>query len=435
MNKILNKFNTPKITKIIILLFFLTCSLRFFYIAYKYSSNILFWDQWDFYNGIFSNKSWLTLFLSQLGPHRMGIGLIITKIIATISKWDTKYESYFISVLIIFATILALTLKKKIFSHFSIYDVVIPVIFLNLFQYESIIGTPDISLSALPLFLVILYCLSLGIKKVILKYAVILFINIIIIYSGFGLFLGFITPIIILLDLIKSKTKILIKISFLIISLISLCLFFVNYRFEPAADCFVFPHPLPLLYFDFMVRMVNSFLGFHDINISSYILFMVFVIVFLKIAIFLITSKSYNKYIPIFVLLLFSFIFLVFTAIGRVCMSPAQAHVSRYVTYLIPLYFGIYLYINTLKNKNLILSIFVFVIVFFSITNSENINPGLQFYSKKEAWKKCYIKYEDIEKCNIVTDSKIYPQPSATKLQWKLNYLKEHKLNLYKESK
>lgn len=47
-------------------------------------------------------------------------------------------------------------------------------------------------------------------------------------------------------------------------------------------------------------------------------------------------------------------------------------------------------------------------------------------------WKNCYLRLEDVGRCDEITNFTIYPPPeTATHLQEKLPYLKQHQLNLY----
>ena len=65
------------------------------------SVNVLFWDQWDFYDPLFEHKGLCELFRWQHGPHRMGIGLVLTKVVAELSRWDTVVDSFGIGVAIV----------------------------------------------------------------------------------------------------------------------------------------------------------------------------------------------------------------------------------------------------------------------------------------------------------------------------------------------
>jgi hypothetical protein len=47
------------------------------------------------------------------------------------------------------------------------------------------------------------------------------------------------------------------------------------------------------------------------------------------------------------------------------------------------------------------------------------------------AWKNCYLRLEDVEQCDEITNFRIYPMPEATQLKEKLLYLRQRQFNLY----
>ena len=47
-------------------------------------------------------------------------------------------------------------------------------------------------------------------------------------------------------------------------------------------------------------------------------------------------------------------------------------------------------------------------------------------------WNNCYLRLEDVGRCDEITNFMIYPPPkTATHLQEKFLYLKQYQLNLY----
>ena len=92
--------------------------------------------------------------------------------------------------------IYALSLKRRLSLTLSWADVTIPLIFLNPLQWEIFANTPNLSHGSIPLFLIILYCYAWIIPSNIFRYTSLFFyFNFFIIYTGFGVFIGIITPI------------------------------------------------------------------------------------------------------------------------------------------------------------------------------------------------------------------------------------------------
>ena len=59
-----------------------------------HSVNVLFWDQWDFYEALFENQGAWDLFRFQHGPHRQGIGFWLTGLVAHLTSWDTRADAF-----------------------------------------------------------------------------------------------------------------------------------------------------------------------------------------------------------------------------------------------------------------------------------------------------------------------------------------------------
>lgn len=417
------------------------------YCTNKYSVNILFWDQWDFYNPFTKDIEIINTFTKQHGPHRQGIGFILTKCIDYFSSMDIRYISFTITLLIFLTSISYFYLKKRLIGRSTIFDSIIFLIILA--PTQLFMHTANISHGAMPSLLLSLYTLSFLLKNYTLRSVLLVVINFNMIFSGFGIFIGVLTPIIFLGEWYffyrkKSIKSQLISATALLFSLLSFYLFSIGYKFQPAAPNFVFPHPNPFEYFQFMAIGYASFLGMVDIGIKSYglgfITLILLLIVLYKHTINIFKNKFdvENKQVTIskiiVLLIAYSLIFLFNTAVGRVGIGLEAAKSPRYMPYLAPSLFALYLHLSNLdtkKSRILVLLFFFGLLISLSFGN-KNISTMNHFASAKSAWKKSYLKYENIERANIQSSFLIHPNSESTKLKEKLNFLKENKLNLFK---
>jgi hypothetical protein len=78
----------------------------------RHAVNILFWDQWAFYYPLFHGQGWWATFDYRHGPHRQGIGMILTRILADLSGWNSRWDAFAVSGVIIAAAVLALILTR-----------------------------------------------------------------------------------------------------------------------------------------------------------------------------------------------------------------------------------------------------------------------------------------------------------------------------------
>src|ERR1700737_5413096 len=107
--------------------FFIILAARLFRLTSRYSVNIFFWDQWGFNNAtLFQKHSLWQMFRWQYGPHRLGLGPLLSKLIEPYFHWNSRAESFVACSVVVLAAGFALWLKKRLFGEISIWDAAIP---------------------------------------------------------------------------------------------------------------------------------------------------------------------------------------------------------------------------------------------------------------------------------------------------------------------
>jgi len=370
------------------------------------------------------------------------------------SGWNSRVESMVIGSIICLSTILAFILKRKITGSISWSDLCIPVIFLSLRQYEIFSEATNISHGSGPLLLLMLYCIVWAMPISNLHYFLIIITNFLMIYTGFGIFIGLITPAMLgLYYFYNRKTWKGINISILtfciLLSIISMASFFIDYKFIPAVPDFTFPvqgfwHKYPT----FICIMVANFSGATGlegnwqkiIGLATLITMAAIYLIHIRIIIQGLLKNHGSDDTPqrisqlIVILLSYSFIFCISTAVGRISIGVDAGIASRYTSYLIPAFLAVYLHVITLTENKFKRRLIAATVLFYILTMNPYGNPGPDIeYLKngKENWKKCYLKHEDIDKADKEANFQIYPTPERTDLKGKLNYLKDKKYNLF----
>lgn len=421
---------------------------RWWYYIDAYSVNIFFWDQWDFYASFFEHKNLWELFRWQHGPHRQGLGLIVAKAVAVLSGWNTRAEVFAIGGIVCFAMIVALALRARLGQRLCWTDAAIPLIFLTPIQYELFAGTPDISYSSVPLLLLMLYCLVWVVGRGVARCGAILVLNFLLIYTGFGVFVGMITPCLFGAEALhahraRDRKGLWLALTGVAISLLVTGSFFVGYQFSPAIAGFRFPIPEWWRYPQFMALMLANFCGVKGVTVLSYITGFFFLSLMGILAIVhtirvlrpqVATAESSSDMI-IAVLTAFTLIFCINAAIGRVPLGLSAAQASRYITHMIPGFLGIYLWLVTLPPgvlRRFLLVAAVAGLIAASFPLREADRSTLKwYYEGKTKWKAVYLQTENIETATRAANFTIYPSPEQTRLKQKLEYLKKEKLNLY----
>jgi hypothetical protein len=66
---------------------------RALFFVHRFSVNLLWWDQWHFWDPLLYQQGWLKAFGREHGPIREGIGLVFATIVASLSHWNTNADA------------------------------------------------------------------------------------------------------------------------------------------------------------------------------------------------------------------------------------------------------------------------------------------------------------------------------------------------------
>lgn len=415
-------------------------SVRFFLFVDRYSVNIFFSDQWDILGKFFKGDPSIgELFWIQHGPHRQGMGLILNKFLYPLTAWSSRAESFMLAGSMVVAMLLALRLKVKLFGRLDYGDAIIPAIFLTLTQYENFIGPLNAAHSVFPLVMILLYGLALSLESPLLRYGLLLLLNFLLIYTGFGIFMGVITVGVFALAWYRQARRLeslppVLPPAGLLIASLSLASFFIDYTFLPSADCFEFPYHKPWDYPSFMARMFGTATGIGKSvrTLTGMAVLSAVIFIFVNQALRAAHAKSrFNLHLTIAVLTGFSLLYSANAAVGRVCFGLAAAQASRYATLLIPAFLATYFYFRTIESKK-IRNVAVALLALMLVRGIVHLDSGVKWLTEgKRNWANCYKQTEDIAYCDASTHFWVYPDPERTHLKQKLDYLKANHLSLF----
>jgi hypothetical protein len=199
--------------------------------------------------------------------------------------------------------------------------------------------------------------------------------------------MGFVTPALLLIDIYDRLRRVgrpLWPVVALAVSLGSLGSFSLGYRFAPAVDCFRFPHPDLSAYPKFIGLMMVSYLGLRGRGwepwswstgwlrmVGGWVLGlgMVAVLVYHVRVLWKRGIRQNRVSLIVTALMSFSLLFVVGTAVGRVCLGVEAAYASRYVPYLIPAWLALYFHILSLSFPRLKASFLIILCILLSISH------------------------------------------------------------------
>jgi hypothetical protein len=420
---------------------------RFFWCIHRYSVNLFFSDDWVYFDVLSQRLSYWQMFVMQHGPHREGVGMVLASYLLRLSSWNSRVEAYLQGTVIVAAALLALWLKVRIFGPLQFADLIIPLMFLSLAQWELLAGGPGPSPQAFPLMLIMAYCLAWLQRNSGCRLASVVLINFLLIFTGYGIFIAGITILLLGVEFcrglqLREKQRIVSSLSALLVALASIALFFRGYVFSPAAECYRFPWGNPLNYPVFIAMMLARFVGIkHQAVLATMVGLALLTALIGLVArhasrILRLTFSSDNATRTIFILGGYALIQATAVAIGRICLGMETSQSSRYMTLLIPaflsLYFGIVAGPAAHKWRKAALALLFIGVLAGSIQRNHKELEGVA--KARETWKECFISRENVDFCTAITGTEIYLPTQHRQLMRKLQYLKTNRLNLYSTS-
>jgi hypothetical protein len=441
------------ISFLIVVVAFVAFATRLFLLISRYAVNIFFSDQWEFNDAtLFQRHSIWQMFAWQHGPHRQGLGALFSRLVDPLSQWNSRTESFIVGGVVVVAAICALWLRRRLYGPFSVFDVVIPAVFFIPAQWETLFMTANFAHGPFPLLLVVLYCLAWTCDRKVLQYSLVVLINFLAIYTGFGLFLGVLTPILLVLDywaaIPDRRLPRTYFVGALIVSLISLGSFFLGYKFNADLDCFSPKPQSPSSYLFYMALMfahIFAVKGTRTLARIVGITILSVLLVSLASAIWpllrrqnpSLTDQGQKRGLITMALIAYSLLFSMNTAYGRLCGGLATALAPRYVIYLELGVLGLYFHLLSIRQvsmRRLLLSAFLVTVLAASVQVDRRRME--YFRAVRQRWKECYLQTEDIKRCDQVAGFPIFTHPpERTHLQEKLQYLKKTHQNLYLDSR
>ena len=132
----------------------------------------------------------------------------------------------------------------------------------------------------------------------------------------------------------------------------------------------------------------------------------------------------------------FALLFASATAVGRICLGIYSANASRYIPYMMPGLLALYLMIRRFASKSPVAYALLPVFLVACIAKEGDKiarNEAADYLKYKQRWSECYRSMHDIDACDAWAGHPVYPQPAATRLQQKLDWLEARHYSLFRD--
>ena len=134
-------------------------------------------------------------FSQQFAAHRLGLGIFVTKAVAIATGWNVRAEAFAVAFMLLLIALAAIYLKWRLFKSLTLWDALIPLICLSTPQIAATTLMPFPAYSATPVLLLMLYAICLTLQDVRLRYGILAVLNFLLVFSVWGVFVGFLSPV------------------------------------------------------------------------------------------------------------------------------------------------------------------------------------------------------------------------------------------------
>lgn len=411
--------------------------------VHTHAVNMMFGDQWDIFQPMFLGQGWWQTFNLQHGPHREGVGLWVTRVLADVSGWNSRWDAFAASLLMISAAALGLRLALCFrIPGRSLALVAVPLLFLNVHQYETFVGAVNLSHGVMPMALFMAYSLSWFQPVQPRRLLLVSVLTFLLIFTGFGLFVGLLTPMLLATEAVQAwrerdRLHAVLAVAATLVVVVGWAMFAHGYTFQPAVSGFRFPYERPLEYFAFIGKMLGNFFGAPILSREGLVLGLLAAAGLTAIAAWngarcVLGGVARNPCsVVLFCLSTYTLLYCANCAIGRVFTGAIAPLAPRYVTLLVPGGLAIFLQLSTLPARRpLSLLAVLYTVLLVPATafpRPEEVVGANWFADGRRSWKAAYLETHEEEAADRISHFSVYPGPLGDRLL----YLKERRLNLF----
>jgi hypothetical protein len=208
----------------------------------------------------------------------------------------------------------------------------------------------------------------------------------------------------------------------LVVALLNLALFFVGYRFsDMAATC---GSPTPAAVAGFWSLLWNAFF---QLNFRGLVGFAIPAAILAGAATTLVLRLRHpadGRYAALLLIFGFSLAFSTSVALGRACFGVGAAQAPRYVPFLVPAFYALYLLLRLPRvarwGEPLAVAYLFFTTFYLAANGSFLTERRLDHAVKMDAWRACYLQEGDASTCDAQAGITLEPErpTSPTIARW-----------------
>jgi hypothetical protein len=394
----------------------------------EYASVLPVRDRWHSLDPLFYDLGLWESFVFQHGSHRLGLIAIFFKLTYGLSSWNGRIDMFLQGLFYLLSAILALRLKFTLTGKWEWWDLLIPMIFINLQSASTFTINPYVH-GLIPLFaLSILICQQ--IKNPAMRILSTSLLSSISLFSGFAIVVGLSYMFMELIGFLRTRRTIhLVGLSLPVIALVYL----ISTQ-KHSESLSSLPELRETLNYLTLIAGNYFFLGAHSSLLPAGILMIVI------LASLLLMKRDNNHRNPAMLtyviqfLMASSFMFYLLNLSGRADLPLENALSSRYIPASMPLIFALYLLMQSLNRRGIriaFLTALSLIMLRFHYQSDVRTQGIIEEHKQIVLMERCLLENNYMH-CEETTGYQLVPDPHSLSLQKKLDYMKENSLNIYR---
>lgn len=401
--------------------------LRF---VYEYAPVLLVQDRWDSLNPLFYDYTFWKGFTYQHGPHRMGLAYVFFAVNAHLSDWNGRWDMFLQAVIYIISALLAIGLKRRITVRYQWSDLLIPLIFISLQANTTVFNNPYVH-GLIPFFALLIAHGWLT-KNLYWRWFILSITSFVALFSGFGLMVGCAFVAVEFLHFLKTKNW--RNLLFIVVPVAGIVYIIAT---QHAGGEITLSNNW-LNNFKYLILLGGNFLFSRD----SFLTIPLGLAALAVLGGLLVFTKAFwtsATEVELKVLGLLagsSILFIILNLLGRAGEGVENALSLRYIPGTMPLMFAIYLLslkVAVKKWRYFFLGTLGLVLL-QSQVKTLNVDKHItRQHEKITQWEECLQTHpqSDYGYCYEKIGYTLGPDPKT--LQAKITFLKENKLNIFRE--
>jgi hypothetical protein len=427
---------------------FAICLIRLCAFVWHNAVDLPFEDQWALLVPLFENKGPLYYFFFKAGPYCQGLGGVIEWYLYRATGWNVCADAWAAVVVLAAASIAAIALAARLRGRLSWSDAAFPLLLLNPIYWETMILTPSLAHSILPLLLTFLLAYAWILDGSAARVFAVGVFSTLILFTGYGICCA---PVTIGLALLlwlrpgregaeknrRQAGRILLFLGG------ALIVFACEYRVSPETPGWRFPVPNWWDYPRFCALMFTSLMGIRAISAATAAigagLLSLVAAAFMAAAARIWRGDATARAKAVWILTGSSLVYAAFTAVGRLPYNIEAAFMWRYLALLAPSVCGLALAAEgwaVARPRAMQRCIMIGWVVFAGIfwCNFLPEQYGAVIAKGKRDWIASYLRTHDLRTANKEANCDVFfPAPEAPFIAERLRWLEQRHLSFFRD--